>query len=456
MKKVLTAALLCGATITGGNTYAQIKEKCATTEIGNKYIADHPGMEAAYQQYQQDVIKRTTAYEETEKGAKKTTSKVTIPIVFHVILTQAQIDDIGGTQAVYDRAIAQMNVLNECFNASNSDTSKIPAAFKPLLGNAEIGFGPAHRTPAGKATPGIEIKVAPVGFPGFAVGDGSAKQTGSGGLDPWDNKKYLNVWVVKLSTTNVLGYGYSPSYAALLNKSDETGIVVTYEAWGRRKSALDGSYISGAHLGRTLVHEMGHFFNLWHIWGNVAVGSGSCNKNDPDPLKYDDGVTDTPPQKDANQTCPGLTTVIQNCTNTPGGEMFMNFMDYPGDECVLLFSKGQVNRMKAEITGSGPSVGLTQHPELLSWPTDVSSVEKDDQLLISPNPSTGIFNVSFNSTQKLKNITVINMMGQAIKNINTASNINSYNFDLSGMAKGIYTVQCNFEEGTVIRKIILQ
>lgn len=455
MKKILTAALLCGATIAGNNTFAQTNEKCATTEIGNKFIADNPGMEAAYHQYQQDVLQRAVAYEANE-GAQKTTATVTIPVVFHIILTQAQIDDIGGTAAVYERAIAQMNVINECFNASNSDTNKIPIAFKPLLGNAQIGFGPAHRTPAGKATPGVEIKIAPPGFPGFAVGDGAAKKTASGGLDPWDNKKYLNIWVVKLSTANVLGYGYSPSYAALLNKSDETGIVVTYEAWGRRKSALDGSYISGSHLGRTLVHEMGHFFNLWHVWGNVPVGSGSCNKNDPDPLKYDDGVTDTPPQEDANQVCPGLTTEIKNCTNTPGGEMFMNFMDYPGDECVLLFSKGQVTRMKAEIAPGGPSYDLTTHPELLSWPTDVSTIEKDNQFLIAPNPSTGAFTISFDNAQNLKGVTIINMMGQAIRNINTTATVNSYTFDLSGMAKGIYTVQCNFEQGTVMRKIILE
>jgi hypothetical protein len=456
MKKVLTAALLCGATITGGNTYAQITEKCATTEIGNKFLAAHPEMEAAYHQYQQEVIERTIAYEEANKGAKKTTSTVTIPVVFHVILTQAEINDIGGTEAVYARAIAQLNVLNECFNASNSDTSKVPAVFKPLIGNTEMAFGPAHRTPAGKATPGVEIKIAGPGFPGFAVGDGSAKKAGSGGLDPWDNKKYLNVWVVKLSTANVLGYGYSPTYANLLNKPDETGIVVTYEAWGRRKSALDGSYINGAHLGRTLVHEMGHFFNLWHVWGNVPVGSGSCNKNDPDPLKYDDGVSDTPPQKDANQICPGLNTVIPNCTNTPGGEMFMNFMDYPGDECVLMFSKGQISRMKAEIAGGGPSYNLTTHPELLAWPTGIASVEKDNQFIIAPNPSTGTFTISFQNVQNLKNITIINMMGQAIRNINTTATVNSYNFDMSGMSKGIYTVQCNFEEGTVVRKIILQ
>jgi len=456
MKKLLTAALISGAMLAGSNTYGQYNEKCATAEIGSKYIAENPGMEAAFRQYQQDVLQRAEAFEEANAGAKKTTASVTIPVVFHIILTQAEIDDIGGTQAVYERALAQLEVMNECFNASNADTNKVPTVFKPLLGNAEIHFGPAHRTPAGKSTSGIEIKVAPAGFPGFAVGDGNAKKTSAGGLDPWDNKKYLNIWVVTLSTSNVLGYGYSPTYADLLNRPNETGIVVTYKAWGKRKMLQDGSYINGAHLGRTLVHELGHFFNLWHIWGNVPVGSGSCNKNDPDPLKYDDGVTDTPPQKDANQTCPGLSTVVPNCTNSPGGEMFMNFMDYPGDACILLFTKGQVNRMKAEVVPGGPSYELTTHPELLQWPAGIADVEKNNTFHISPNPSTGVFSVNFDNAESLKGITIINMMGQAIKNINTTASLNSYNFDLSAMPKGMYTIQCIFEEGTVARKIIVQ
>ncbi len=455
MKRVCLIALATVAMFGSNNARAQYKEKCATTEIASQFIAEHPEMEAAYKAYQNEVIQRTAAYT-ADKGAQKTTAtQVTVPVVFHVILTQAQIDEIGGTEAVLARAATQLEVLNECYNASNSDTSKIPQVFKPLLGNARISFGPAHRTPAGKSTSGVEIRVAPTGFQGFAVPDGNAKKTAAGGLDPWDNKKYFNVWVVNLTTSNVLGYGYSPSYASLLSKPEETGIVVTYGAWGRRTSPLDKSFINGAHLGRTLVHETGHFFNLWHIWGNVPVGSGSCIKNDPDPLKYDDGVTDTPPQKDANQVCPGLSTVIKNCTNTPGGEMFMNYMDYPGDACVILFTKGQVDRMRAEVEPGGPSYELTQHPELLSWPTGVADIEQGHNLSIYPNPSTGNFSIHFDDANGLRSIQVINIMGQVIKNINTPTPANSYTFDLSGMAKGIYTVQCRFDEGTVVRKITL-
>jgi hypothetical protein len=348
-----------------------------------------------------------------------------------------------------------MDAINECFNAKNSDANKIPAAFQPVHGNAEINFAFAHRSPAGKATSGVEIKVAPAGFTGFGVGDGSAKNTSSGGLDAWNNKRYLNIWVVQLTDPNVLGYGYSPNYATLLGVPYDAGVVITYGAFGKKKGVND-FYIQGAILGRTLVHELGHFFNLWHVWGNVAVGSGSCNKNDPDPLKYDDGVTDTPPQKDANMVCPGLTTVIPNCTNTAGGEMFMNFMDYPGDQCVLMFTKGQVARMRAQLAPGGPSADLPNGGDLLNYPTDVATLSFEKQMLVSPNPSNGNINISLGDNTGLQNISIINMLGQTIKNINTGLTEKSYNFDLSGMAKGVYTIQCHFTEGTVTEKIVLQ
>lgn len=450
MKKLLAfATMFIG--VANLNSFAQSGEKCATDVNMREMAASNPAIQAAYEQYRQDVINTTKAYEaQIANTAQKTTaSKVVVPIVFHVVLTQAQIDnDLGGVNEIYKRVQSQIAVLNRDYNAQNSDSTKIPAAFKPLFGNAQITFAIAHRKPDGKGTSGVEIKIAPVGFKGFQPQSGDMKNNSLGGLDPWDNKKYINVWIVNLvdgggSQSNVLGFGYSPNYAAALWVPEQTGVVISYGAFGNRTSP-NQYFIGGATGGRTLVHEMGHFFNLWHIWGNTQVGSGICGD--------DDDIADTPPQKDANQSCPS--GAITNCTNSNGGEMYMNYMDYPGDDCVHMFTKGQVARMQAQFMNDSISHELTTHPDLTWWPTDIA--ETDKQVTdIYPNPSTGNFNISFTNAAGLQGIAITNMMGQQVKQV-AVNNSNSYNFDLSGMPKGIYLVNCLFEEGTVTRKIVLQ
>ena len=280
--------------------------------------------------------------------------------------------------------------------------------------------------------------------------DGSVKKSAAGGLDPWDNQKYLNIWITNLidgsgNSSNVLGYGYSPNYAAMLNVPDETGVVLSYGAVGTKKS-LNDFFIPGATLGRTLVHELGHFFNLWHIWGFTQVGTGDCND--------DDDVSDTPIQSGANQSCV-YPQIKANCKSTAGGEMYMNFMDYTGDNCTVMFTKGQATRMQAQLAPGGKSFGLTQNPLLFEYPTNINDIEATSNISVSPNPSTGIFNVALTNIETFRGIDVYNTMGQLVKQV-TAAGSEIYDVDLSAMAKGLYTVHCRFEEGTVTRKVIIQ
>lgn len=444
-------AAICSVVMIGNTDVIaqQIKDKCGNDVMTQKMLDRDPAFKDKFDAYVKASIERADAYEQlTQKSAQKTTANVIIPVVFHIILTQAQIDQIGGTQGLYDRASKQLGVLNTDFNARNSDSAGIPAVFKPLFGNANISFAVAHRKPDGTGTTGLDIRVAPVGFGGFAPLDGASKHYSTGGLDSWDNSRYLNIWVVNLTGGTVLGFGYSPDYAANLGVPQETGVVITYGTFGKKTGSAPEYYISGADKGRTLVHELGHFFNLWHVWGNTQVGSGNCTD--------DDGVGDTPQQKDANQSCPSFPKT--NCANTNGGEMFMNYMDYPGDACVRMFSKAQVTRMQADIAPTGPSYQLTTHPELLQWPTGISGVEQMNAFEVYPNPTTGSFNISIGqSASELRSINVTNYLGQTVKIVDADnSNNKTYSVDITNMPKGVYTVQCRFDEGVVTRKVVLQ
>ena len=135
--------------------------------------------------------------------------------------------------------------------------------------------------------------------------------------------------------------------------------------------------------------------------------------------------------------------------------MFMNFMDYVNDAAMHLFTKNQSTVMQQSLNNE--SYSLTQNPDLLNYPTAVATVEQKNNLDIYPNPTSGFFNVAFNGSSDLKSIHVLDMMGKNVKTININNQQNSiYSIDLSEMSKGIYFVRCQFDEGVISRKIVLQ
>ncbi|UPL48687.1 GEVED domain-containing protein [Hymenobacter sublimis] len=254
--------------------------------------------------------------------AKRTTAVVTIPVVVHVLYNTA-------AQNISDAQIqSQLAVLNEDFSKTNADASKTPAAFAGLAANANIQFVLAKRTPAGTATTGIERKSTTKTSWGT---DDAMKKASLGGLDAWDATKYLNLWVCNLSG-GVLGYAQFPGGAVATD-----GVVILTSAFGR-----GGSASAPFNLGRTGTHEVGHWLNLRHIWGDASCGN--------------DLVSDTPTQQTQNYSCPTFPKVT--CSNGPNGDMFMNYMDYTDDACMYMFSNGQSSRMNALFAAGGARAGL--------------------------------------------------------------------------------------------------
>lgn len=443
MRKVL---ILAAAGITFScSTQAQALSKCASHEALMAKIGNDPAKLAAMQAAQQERDRRFALLEQDmSRSAQKTTASVTIPVAFHFVLTTQQLSDIGGTNGIITRIANQLEALNTDFNALNTDTSKIPAVFKSLKGSAGFYFALARVNPLGKATTGFDFRTTTKTE--FSVGPGSEKHTNQDGLDAWDYNKYLNIWVVNLST-NVLGYAINPTNAAWAGVPEEAGVVIDYAAFGKKTSS-DQFFTSGATKGRTAVHEVGHFFDLNHIWG------------DNDDCQDDDGVSDTPPQDKATTSCPSgaPATVVPNCTNSPGGKMYMNYMDYVDDACMYMFTKGQVQRMQAQVALDSISYKLTQHPNLTNWPTAVADIESINEFSVYPNPANSVFTLNFaQQTKSLRTIDIISVTGQLVKQINITEQSSLYPVDASELNKGIYILQCRFEDGTMTKgKIILQ
>lgn len=347
--------------------------------------------------------------------------------------------------------------MNEDFNAANVDINDVPAGFKSLIGNANVHFQLARRDGNGKSKLGIEYRMQNASFTGFAVHDHSVKRDVMGGSNGWDYTKYLNIWITNINPPSsggqVLGYAFNSVYAQnTYGDPALAGVVCHYLAFGRQTNLGQKFFSGNTTKGRTITHELGHFFNIWHIWGKTTPsGTASCVD--------DDGIEDTPLQEKSNTSCPSGTK--PNCAQKPviAGEMYMNYMDYSNDKCTIMFSAGQVERMRKELDETNGQVySLSQHPELAAWPANVSAMEYNNKVEVGPNPTDGKFKVFFfDKYNKLDKITVSNAVGQLVKEITVTDQEQlNYNIDITNTPNGLYVVQLHFDEGIVYRKVLKQ
>src|SRR5262245_41619007 len=249
---------------------------------------------------------------------------LTIPVVVHVLHATAE-ENVSDAQVH-----SQIAVLNQDYQRRNPDRSQTPAPFKSAIGNARIKFKLAVRDPNGSPTTGI-TRTATTRTQ-FDASTNDIKFTDLGGRDAWPRDRYLNLWVggtvVDPDVGALLGYAQFPGGPA-----DTDGVVIAATAFGNT-GIVQAPYDKG----RTATHEVGHWLNLLHIWGDDGAG---CTGSD--------NVSDTPNQASSNGGCPSFPHVT--CNNGPNGDMFMNYMDYTNDACMFMFTKGQVARARAALTG---------------------------------------------------------------------------------------------------------
>ncbi len=382
-----------------------------------------------------------------------------VPVVFHVILNKSQMVSIGDTAGIIQRINAQLDVLNRDFNAMNADSVKIPGGFKGLYGNAGIRFGLAHTAPDGSATPGYEIiTTTKNGFNienegGSGYGFSGAKYFQYGGADAWDTESYLNIWIINPledgTVTNVLGLAIPPYLATdeYGISPVEMGIAVHYAAFGNRRHLLE-NYIKGSDMGRTLVHEVAHFFDLLHIWGD---DDGACPYNGGS----DDGIDDTPLQSTSSSGCLKYPR-FDACTRTGDGIMFMNYMDYSSDSCLLLFTHGQVAKMQAALQPGARAFGLTQQPWLLSYPDPANPPALND-FTVYPNPADDVLNIVFRKqAQGLGYIHLVDIMGRVIDIREYDRESSFYSFSVANLRAGLYFVILHFDAGREVRKVLVR
>lgn len=344
-------------------------------------------------------------------------STIRIPVVIHVLYNKAE-DNIS-----LARIEQQIQILNRDFHRLNADTVNTPLHFRHLASSVNIEFVLATADAEGRATTGVVRKHT--NTTSFAGGD-DIKFTARGGSDAWDRDSYLNIWVGPSQT--IMGYSSVPGMPKQLD-----GVVLGNRFFGTSESH------SSFNLGRTLVHEVGHWLGLKHIWGESYCG--------------DDEVYDTPKQGNYTSGCP--TGVRSSCNNGVYGDMYMNFMDYTNDACVNMFTKGQKERMMALFNNGGfrrsilNSKGLNQ-----PWndaPITVPQTLKAE-VYIHPNPSSGDIYLSAAAEWTGSNYNIMDATG----NIRGRGLVQKekQKLNLGTLPAGLYFVQLqNNSASTVVRFI---
>ncbi|GAA4062565.1 M43 family zinc metalloprotease [Actinomadura miaoliensis] len=298
------------------------QRRCGTMDVHRRLLTERPGYAVARAEIETHAQRFRTA-----RRAEERLGVTVIPTVVHVVF-QTPVQNIDDAQVR-----SQIDVLNRDFRKLNPDVANVPDAFKPLVGDAFIEFRLATRDPLDNPTNGITRTQTTVAA--FDTDD-SVKHAAQGGADAWPSDRYLNIWVCRLAG-GLLGYAQFPG-----GPRDTDGVVITYTAFG-----TTGTAAPPFHLGRSATHEVGHWLNLFHIWGDDGT---ACTGSDQ--------VDDTPNQAGPNFGCPQFPHIT--CGNAPSGDMFMNYMDYTDDACMFMFTKGQTVRMQAALDGPRASIGTSQ------------------------------------------------------------------------------------------------
>ncbi len=294
---------------------AQDDKRCATDQAMANYYKKHPGSEEKRKQHDQQLINDL-------KSKLSSVGSYTIPVVFHILHQ-------GGPENISDaQVIDGLNILNRDFAHLNPDTVDIIPSMKPLGDSSGIHFALATRDTNGNCTSGIIHY-----YDTDTDWDDSSPTIYQHG---WNSTKYLNVYIVKRIILSggfsAAGYTYFPGSWPDGHPADAIVVLNNYF----------GSIGTGnAFLSRVLTHEVGHWLDLYHVFGNNGAGVDCTG---------DDQVSDTP-QTIGYTICPDKNNPAEYQTcNTGIDENFQNYMDY--SYCVRMFTMGQNARMVAALNSS--------------------------------------------------------------------------------------------------------
>lgn len=384
--------------LTSTMTFAQTRGKCSATETRLRAIEKDPSIlikEAAFE----ELMKAKAQEKDQTKGVV-----YTIPVVIHVIHNG---EAVGTGSNLSDAdAAAIITVMNEQFRKTNADTLWPGDPFYDLSVDTEIEFCLAQRDPQGNPTSGItRMQGSQATWQDFEF-DSLVKP-----ITIWDHTSYMNMWSCDFTDPSLDGYGTFPAGVA----ADKDGIVVSYN-----------DFLAPNMGNKSIVatHEVGHYLNLNHIWGDDQCG--------------DDMVADTPPAETDNSGCPNYPHNANSaCGAGPDGEMFMNYMDYSDAVCTMVYTPDQTTRMRTTLETFRSGLLTSDACQPLMGVNSLSS----NLFSVYPNPNQGVFVIDLNDNSIGNvSITVYDQLGQEVIQL---SNVVQFPVEvtLEDVPNGIYYVK---------------
>lgn len=390
------------------------QEKCGSTFYRNNEVSANPSLIAKSQEIE-EFIQQQTANRILDNGDD---SVIRIPVVIHVLYHNPA-EKVTAAQVA-----SQIEALNKYFRRRNADTMNAPAYFRQLGADIKIEFQLAVSDPMRRSTTGIIYKYTPI--TNWSADD-QMKFSSSMGDDGWDPSSYLNIWVCNLG--RFAGYASLPG-----GEKAKDGVVIANTVFGTSGTQ------TGYTMGKTAVHEVGHWLNLRHLWGDEYCG--------------DDGVSDTPKQATYTVGCP--TGARLTCGNSPYGDMYMNYMDYTNDVCINMFTKGQKTRIRSLFSPGATRNGIA-NSKGLSAPLIMESagIVEDPRWLhpqLYPNPAANQLNLDleYDSRWVGKTILITNIQGQSILTVAITSK--NLKIDISRLQPGVYFLAAKKGDGESIKQ----
>ncbi len=421
MKKIIIASSILLSLHSMAQTVTT--QRCATVEYMNYRESMHPG----YIQSTIDVFNNAK-----HANSNKSGETYIIPVVVHVVYNTA-------AQNLPDSVIHnQIQILNEDFNRFNADTVNMRSVFQPYVGYGNVEFRLANFDPNGNPTSGITrtqtsqatFMTNPLGMMSGDMSDlEKVKSTTDGGINPWNQSRYLNIWVCNMAM-NLMGseipmlMGYATPPDGLSNWPAGSvaglgdGVVIQYQAFGSNNPnplAVQGQTF--VVKGRTVTHEVGHYLGLRHVWGD-----GDCTQ--------DDGISDTPnasgqSEQDCNTT---KNTCVDNIDGVDLPDMVENYMDYSAEDCQNTFTAEQMDLIRAvlenerwDLVNNNAAVGLE----------DIEIT----QVSLHPNPANT--SVTLRSKEQLTgSIHILDLNGKIVKQVK-ANGLETV-IDIEELPNGVY------------------
>lgn len=398
------------------NIYSQ--NICSTDEYNKPFQDANP---ERYAQIERDIQN----YLNTSK--QRAGYQITIPVVFHIVYNDV-------IENIHDSIIyQQLEILNKSFNARNADTIILTDTLKKWVGDFKINFELAYIDPNGLPTGGItRTQTSMSAFTYY----GNYVKKEYNGKAPWSTNRYLNIWVCDLD--NYLGYSQFPG-----GPEETDGVVLDWQIVGNQSNLLNypDSYTSQWTGGKIAVHEVGHWLNLYHPWGNPGPGVIQC----ADDYIPETGLQELPVYP--SDGCPD--TLFSECDHAPfyqtAERVFVkNYMEYSGNNCAVCFTKNQVLRGLASLN--------TYRTEIIENYQPRPTINQFKETEVNPTYTQGRIYIELPYYSGEAFILIYDISGKIVYTSKTNQRFNEIFLNNSD---GMYIVNISYENKLVFSKKII-